>query len=127
MPQIATVGLVSGLPDNGVNGTPQEAAVFRHKLIAWRVLRHEVHLYFQSISGTRDQEIERRHEEDADQEPREQAADDDERKRPLGVGAHAGGQGGHERGHHDRAQPQNRALARSLLDARAAAPQFVHV
>ena len=48
----------------------------------------------------------------------EQAADDDQRERPLGVGADAGrerrrkqAERGDERGHHDRPQPQDRGLA----------------
>ena len=48
-------------------------------------------------------------------QPREEAADDDQRKRALGVGADAGCQGGRQqaersdqRGHHDRPEPQQR-------------------
>ena len=49
-------------------------------------------LDFQPVIGPRHQRIERRHQENADQQPRDQAADNHQRERLLGIGANAGGQ-----------------------------------
>ncbi len=81
-----------------------------------------------------DQRIQRRHQEDADQQPREQASDDDQGEGFLGVGADAGrhgrrqqSKGSYERGHHDRAQAEDGGLAGRLGDAEAALAELVRI
>ena len=72
-------------------------------------------------SGRATRSIKRRHQENADQQARDQAGDDDQGERLLGIRADAGGQRRrqqaqrrHQRRHHDRAQPQDRAFADGL-------------
>jgi len=84
--------------------------------------------------GPRHEGVERRHQENADQETGEKAADDDLGEGALGVGSDAvrerGGkeaERGDERGHHDRPQPQDGRLFCRLGDAHAVAPQLVRV
>ena len=48
--------------------------------------------HFQPISGARNQRIQRRHEKHTDQQSREQAADDDQGKRPLRIRTDTGGE-----------------------------------
>src|ERR1035438_5476751 len=90
--------------------------------------------HLQPIRRSGDNEVKRGHEKHADEKPCEQAADNDQRERPLGIGADTGSdrrrhkpQGGHQRRHHDRTQSQDRAVADGLTEFHATASQFVHI
>src|SRR3569623_1102372 len=88
----------------------------------------EARVYASNIEAVvlvRDERIERRHQEDADQQTGEPPADDDESERALCVGADSRRQGGREQAeggdqgrHHERPQPEDRRLADRFLNRR---------
>ena len=88
----------------------------------------------QSIIATREPGVQRRQQDDTDEQVRNEAANDDDGKRSLRVRSDAMGerrgqqaQGCDQHGHHDRSKPKHRAFHGSFFNVVPAGPKLIDV